>query len=72
MLAKGDHELALRTASWALTRYPASETLKTLQKQAGLKLKEKYQEFSPFKFIVYSSVIHHETPQLQEKSPALH
>jgi alkyl sulfatase BDS1-like metallo-beta-lactamase superfamily hydrolase len=64
MINSGDHELALRTASWALARHPSAEALKTLQQKAGLKLKEKYQEFSPFKFIIYSNVIHHETPQL--------
>jgi hypothetical protein len=31
-----------------------------------LKLKEKYQGINPFKFIIYSERIGHETPQLPE------
>jgi hypothetical protein len=64
MLDSGDHELALRTATWALAQNPSSEALKTLHRRAGLKLKEKHQELSPFKFVVYSDVIRHETPML--------
>jgi glyoxylase-like metal-dependent hydrolase (beta-lactamase superfamily II) len=64
MLNSGDHELALRTASWALAQNPSSEALKAVHRRAGLKLKEKHQELSPFKFVVYSDVIHHETPML--------
>jgi glyoxylase-like metal-dependent hydrolase (beta-lactamase superfamily II) len=64
MVSGGDHELALRTATWALARYPSSDALRGLQRNAGLKLKEKYQEFSPFKFTIYSDLIRHETPQI--------
>jgi glyoxylase-like metal-dependent hydrolase (beta-lactamase superfamily II) len=64
MLNSGDHELALRTAIWALAQNPSSEALKMVHRRAGLKLKEKHQELSPFKFVVYSDVIHHETPML--------
>ena len=66
MLNSGDHELALRTATWALAQNPSSEALKTLHQRAGLKLKEKHQEFSPFKFVVYSDVIQDETPMLPD------
>ena len=66
MLNSGDHELALRTASWALAQNPSSEAIKTAHRRAGLKLKEKHQELSPFKFVVYSDVLHHETPMLSE------
>ncbi len=68
ILESGDHELAARTTTWALTQYPSDEKLQALKKTAFLKLKEKYQEFNPFKFIIYSQSIHHETPQLQVPS----
>lgn len=65
MLENGDHELAARTTTWALTQYPSDKKLQALKENAFLKLKEKYQEFNPFKFIIYSQSIKHETPQLQ-------
>lgn len=65
MVNSGDHELAARTATWALTQYPSSEALREAKQLAFLRLKEKYQEFNPFKFIIYSEQIGHETPQLE-------
>jgi len=65
MLANGDHELAARITTWALTQYPSNHELQTLNEHIFLKLKEKNQDFNPFKFIIYSESIHHETPQLQ-------
>jgi hypothetical protein len=69
MLSSGDHELGARTTTWALTQYPSNKKLQELKEIAFLKLKEKYQEFNPFKFIIYSQSIHHETPQLQQFLP---
>jgi hypothetical protein len=34
-----------------------------------LKLMEKYQEFNPFKFIIYSGQIRAKLPQLESKQP---
>jgi glyoxylase-like metal-dependent hydrolase (beta-lactamase superfamily II) len=65
MLANGDHELAARITTWALTQYPSDRELQALKEHIFLKLKEKNQDFNPFKFIIYSESIHHETPQLQ-------
>lgn len=65
MLESGDHELAARTSTWALTQYPSDKRLQALKETAFLKLKEKYQEFNPFKFIIYSESIRNQTPQLQ-------
>ncbi|MGZ5055853.1 MAG: hypothetical protein ACXWAT_13065, partial [Methylobacter sp.] len=65
MLESGDHELAARTSTWALTQYPSDKRLQALKETAFLKLKEEYQEFNPFKFIIYSESIHNQTPQLQ-------
>jgi len=69
MLESGDHALAARTTTWALTQYPSSAKLRELKKMAFLKQKEKYQELSPFKVIVYSEAIQHGTPQLQHPLP---
>jgi hypothetical protein len=69
MLESGDHALAARTTTWALTQYPSSAKLQELRKMAFLKQKEKYQELSPFKVIVYSESIQHGTPQLQHALP---
>jgi glyoxylase-like metal-dependent hydrolase (beta-lactamase superfamily II) len=65
MLANGDHELAARITTWALTQYPSDHEFQALKEHVFLKLKEKNQDFNPFKFIIYSESIHHETPQLQ-------
>jgi hypothetical protein len=69
MLKSGDHALAARTTTWALTQYPSSAKLQELRKIAFLKQKEKYQELNPFKFIIYSESIEHGTPQLQHALP---
>ena len=64
MVDNGDHELAGRIVTIALTQFQESEALETQKMRAFLKLKEKYQQFNPFKFYVYSDVISNETPQL--------
>ena len=45
-------------------RYPDSARLQSLERVAYLKLMEKYQEFSPFKFIIYSEKGGLDVPQL--------
>ena len=69
MLESGDHALAARTTTWALTQYPSSAKLQELRKIAFLKQTEKYQELSPFKVIIYSESIQHGTRQLQHTLP---
>jgi glyoxylase-like metal-dependent hydrolase (beta-lactamase superfamily II) len=64
MIADGHHELAATTLRWARTRFPASERLAALRRTAYLKLMEKYQEFNPFKYIVYGAQIGQETPAM--------
>ena len=66
MAASGDHELAARALVWARARHPRDERLRTAERAVFLKLKEKYQELNPFKFIIYSERIGHETAQLPE------
>ena len=70
MMADGRHELAAQTLRWALARQPSSESLRAQYRLANLKLMEKYQEFSPFKFILYGGQIDQSTPQMALDAPA--
>jgi glyoxylase-like metal-dependent hydrolase (beta-lactamase superfamily II) len=54
MIADGNYELAAATLDWARGRFPESQSLKEQERLTYLKLMEKYQQFNPFKFIVYS------------------
>lgn len=66
MVADGRHELAVELIRWARPRLPASERLEAVRRVAHLKLMEKYQEYNPFKFIVYAGEIGMATPQIRE------
>jgi glyoxylase-like metal-dependent hydrolase (beta-lactamase superfamily II) len=64
MVRNGDHELGGRVADWGLARFPASETLTAARRLAYLKLKEKWQTISAFKFVMYSEHVGDPTSQL--------
>jgi len=64
LVADGKYELAASALDWAQSRFPDSGRLKTLERTVYLKLMEKYQEFSPFKFIIYSGKGGLDVPQL--------
>jgi glyoxylase-like metal-dependent hydrolase (beta-lactamase superfamily II) len=64
MMANGDHELACRTANWALTQYPDSPVLIEARRKGFLMLKQKWQMVNVFKFVMYSETIANPTPQL--------
>jgi glyoxylase-like metal-dependent hydrolase (beta-lactamase superfamily II) len=64
MVADGRHELAASTLRQAQARLPASGPLREAQRVVYLKLMEKYQEFNPFKFILYAGQIDQTTTQL--------
>jgi glyoxylase-like metal-dependent hydrolase (beta-lactamase superfamily II) len=64
MIADGKYELAANALDWARGRYPDSGRLESMERLAYLKLMEKYQEFSPFKFIIYSGKGGLDVPQL--------
>jgi len=64
MIADGKYELAANALDWAHGRYPDSARLESMERIAYLKLMEKYQEFNPFKFIVYSGKGGLDLPQL--------
>ncbi len=65
MLSGGDYVLAQKAASWGLEVHPSSQKLEWLHRQAILKLKEKYQQINPFKFIIYSEIAGDGTGQLE-------
>jgi glyoxylase-like metal-dependent hydrolase (beta-lactamase superfamily II) len=64
MIADGKYELAANALDWARGRYPDSARLESMERLAYLKLMEKYQEFNPFKFIVYSGKGGLDLPQM--------
>jgi glyoxylase-like metal-dependent hydrolase (beta-lactamase superfamily II) len=57
MIADGKHELAAETLRWVQPRFPNSSPLLAQRDLVYVKLMEKYQEFNPFKFIVYAGQI---------------
>lgn len=69
MVADGRHELAAATLRWAQARLPASPRLCQVHELVYLKLMEKYQEFNPFKFILYAAQIGQATAQMPPPSP---
>lgn len=62
MIADGNYELAAMALDWARSRFPTSQSLKDLERQTYLKLMEKYQNFNPFKFILYAGKLREQTP----------
>ena len=64
MIADGRHELALDLVRSWRSRHPGSHALDEVNRLACLKLMEKYQDFNPFKFIVYSAQIGQATPPM--------
>jgi glyoxylase-like metal-dependent hydrolase (beta-lactamase superfamily II) len=64
MVADGRHELALQTLRWGRARLPRSDRLEELHRLVNLKLMEKYQEFNPFKFILYAAQIDQTVPPI--------
>ena len=53
MMSDGRHDLAAATLRWSQARLPPSDRLDALRRVAYLKLAEQYQEFNPFKYILY-------------------
>jgi glyoxylase-like metal-dependent hydrolase (beta-lactamase superfamily II) len=54
LLEKGDHVLALKLVNLGLLNHPASRALAALRRDAFDRLRTRYQNLNPFKFIVYS------------------
>ena len=66
MIKDGKHELAAAFLQAAQTRYPDSVPIHAARKLAYIKLMEKYQQFNPFKFIVYGSQSEQSVRQMNE------
>jgi glyoxylase-like metal-dependent hydrolase (beta-lactamase superfamily II) len=64
MISDGRYELAASALDWARGKFPDSARLESLERLAYLKLAEKYQEFNPFKLIVYSGKAGMDIPQI--------
>lgn len=66
MMKDGRHELAVNYLRWGQTRLPDSPQLNKSRRLAYLKLMDKYQEFNPFKLIVYGGEINQPIAQINE------
>jgi hypothetical protein len=64
MIADGKYELAASALDWTRGRFPESEPLHAAERLSYLKLMEKYQEFNPFKFIIYAGRAGVELPKI--------
>jgi glyoxylase-like metal-dependent hydrolase (beta-lactamase superfamily II) len=58
MVEQGDLDLATRVATQALSQYPGSAPIADANKHALSMQRQKYQEFDPFRFIIYSEAMH--------------
>jgi glyoxylase-like metal-dependent hydrolase (beta-lactamase superfamily II) len=67
MIADGKYELAATTLEWTKGRFAGSKSLDNVRRLTYLKLIEKYQEFNPFKFIIYSGQIGAQVKQMESK-----
>ena len=56
LIGQGDHALALQIIQPGLLRHPASSTLAGLRATALYRLMEQYQQFDPFKFLIYAEL----------------
>jgi len=56
LLGQGNAALALKLIELGQRRHPANQTLMRLRQQALDRLRERYQQLDPFKFIVYSEL----------------
>jgi hypothetical protein len=67
MIADGKYELAATVLEWTKDRFAGSTSLADVERLTYLKLMEKYQEFDPFKFIIYAGGIGDQMPQMASK-----
>lgn len=65
LLHQGDPGLALKLADLGLVRHGDSRGLRDLRRQALDRLRERYQQVNPFKFIVYSGLAEAELRPVQ-------
>jgi len=65
LLDHRDYAMALQLAGLGLLNYPTSRALTDLRRQALDRLREKYQQINPFKFIIYSEMAGAELPPVE-------
>jgi hypothetical protein len=65
LLDRRDDALALKLTDLGLLTYPTSQTLTQHRRQALDRLREKYQQLNPFKFIIYSGWAGAELPTVE-------
>jgi glyoxylase-like metal-dependent hydrolase (beta-lactamase superfamily II) len=70
MIAEGRYELAATALDWTRGRFPGSAPLNDAERLSYLKLMEKYQEFNPFKFILYAGRAGMELPKMDTRLQA--
>jgi glyoxylase-like metal-dependent hydrolase (beta-lactamase superfamily II) len=56
LIGQGDHALALEIIQPGLLRHPASSALAGLRRTALHRLMEQYQQFDPFRFLIYADL----------------
>jgi glyoxylase-like metal-dependent hydrolase (beta-lactamase superfamily II) len=64
MAADGKYEIAASLLESSRGRFEHSESVANVERLVYLKLMERYQNRDPFKFIIYSSKIKEQTPQM--------
>ena len=64
MAADGKYELASSLLETAGERFADSRSVGNARRLVYLKLMEKHENTDPFKFIVYSSMIHEQVPPM--------
>ena len=70
MIADGNYELAAMALDWTSDRFGGSRSFAEIQRSTYRKLAEKYQEFNPFKFILYIERSGDRIPQLEPARPS--
>ncbi len=71
LLGRSDYALALKLVDLGRLRYPASQRLADLRRQALDRLREQHQALDPFKFIIYSEWAEAELPLVEQGEPTL-
>jgi glyoxylase-like metal-dependent hydrolase (beta-lactamase superfamily II) len=64
MLEQGDLDLATRYATQAASQYPDSTVVAEVHRAVLSQQRQKYQEFDPFRFIVYSEAMRSPVPAI--------
>jgi glyoxylase-like metal-dependent hydrolase (beta-lactamase superfamily II) len=68
MIEQGDLDLATRVAMQAISQYPGSVPIADANKHALSLQRQKYQEFEPFRFIIYSEAMGAPVPTMSPRA----